>query len=440
MKKTKHIISFFLVFCLLTALLAGCKSEEEDNTFDTSDTSESLEVTDMSDISNLHFYTITNKESGMTIEANSLDYDNRELSMKPSTQGDKQAFQIYKYGENYYIVNKTNGKTLMPNGLSSEEGEKIVITNVNLSSQSQQWKLEKTENGYFKIINSANSLALTEDNGICQTRSGNQDNQLWSIKKIEAPEWNLVWSDEFDGPEINEDNWIYEEGYQRNDELQSYTKDPKNAFIREGYLVIKTIKEPTESTRPNNEGKTTFEYSSASLLTLGKQEWLYGRFEMKAKLPKGQAIWPAFWMCGTTDTWPNNGEIDILELWGGESTDGKIFCNLHWSENGQVTKWFGEHSITLPNNEKFNDKFHTFTLEWDKNQLRFYMDDLLYAAKYIDTPGMERGYRQPHHIWINTAVAPNKWGWGDASINTYPQEYIIDYIRVYQHTKTQKTE
>lgn len=432
MRKLRQIILFFMILSLFTAALPGCKSDDENNSSTSGESSEISEVTGMTDITNLDFYTITNKGSQMNIQTETMDLFNSTLTMKSAAETDEQAYQIYKYGENYFIISKTNGKAIRPSSSSANEGQGIIITNVDLSSKSQQWKLESAGDGYFKIVNCANSLVLTHDGELCQAADGSQDNRLWKIAKTDAPQWQQVWSDEFDGPQINEDNWVYEEGYMRNDELQSYTKDPKNAFIREGCLVIKTIKEPTESKRPDPTGKTTFEYSSASLLTLGKQEWLYGRFEMKAKLPKGQAIWPAYWMCGTQDSWPKNGEIDILEMWGGQDTDGRISCNLHWSENGQYTKWSEVREITLPNNEKFNDKFHTIALEWDENQLRFYMDDLLYAAKYIDTPGMERGYRQPHHLWINTAVAPDKWGWGDASLNTYPQEYVIDYIRVYQ--------
>ncbi len=436
MKKAKIILSLLLLTFIVLSLFSGCDGKGDSSSKPQDDT-----ISDPSEISIHEYYSFTNKETGLNLEAvpiegNAINF----MSMKPAAEGDNQAFQIYKYREGYFIVSKANGKALLPGSNSTVTGRGVQIANIDLSSSFQQWKIEKAEEeGYFKIINCGSSLALTDDEGPRQTTPLVWDAQLWKISKAQSPKWELVWSDEFEGPEINKDNWIYEEGYQRNNELQSYTKDPKNAFIRDGCLVIKTIKEPTPSRYANPEGKKVFEYSSASLLTLGKQEWLYGRFEMKARLPKGQAIWPAFWMCGTQDEWPENGEIDILEMWGGEGTDGRISCNLHWSENGQYTKWSEVREIILPNNEKFNDSFHIFALEWDENQLRFYMDDLLYAAKYINTPGMEKGYRQPHHLWVNTAVAPDEWGWGDASINNYPQEYIIDYIRVYQQQPKTET-
>ena len=142
-------------------------------------------------------------------------------------------------------------------------------------------------------------------------------------------EWQLVWSDEFDGSEINMDNWSYDDptNGRWNQEIQSYTQN--NAYIENGSLIIEARKE--DITEPSGE---TYNYSSAKLITQGKQSWKYGKFEIRAKMPTGQGIWPAIWMmpedepfCGI---WPKCGEIDIMELLG--HIPNKLHGTLHFGE------------------------------------------------------------------------------------------------------------
>ena len=122
-------------------------------------------------------------------------------------------------------------------------------------------------------------------------------------------QWKVVWSDEFNGPAIDKSVWNYEIGLIRNKEPQYYTDRAENSYIENGNLVIETRME-------NYRGAP---YTSASLNTRGRKAFLYGRIEMRARLPKGNAIWPAFWTMGERGRWPRCGEIDIMEMWVGKS-------------------------------------------------------------------------------------------------------------------------
>lgn len=186
--------------------------------------------------------------------------------------------------------------------------------------------------------------------------------------------------------------------------------------------MIKTIKE--------NVGGANF--TSASMNTKGRKFFTFGRIEMRAKLPYGPGIWPAFWMCGENGRWPNNGEIDIMEFWGGTNQDHMIKSNVHWNQNGH-TQW-GAKAYSLSGGKRFADDFHTIGMEWDENALKFYVDGKFHNVFYLNTPLLKDVFTKDFYLWVNTAVNPHtpEWGWQDAYLNTYPQYYTIDYIRVYQ--------
>lgn len=248
--------------------------------------------------------------------------------------------------------------------------------------------------------------------------------------------WTLVWSDEFSGPQIDGSVWSFEKGYLRNNELQNYTDSPNNAYIENGMLIIKTIKEPSFAHNVKDEegnvvGKW-MDFSSASLHSKNKKSFTYGRFEIRAKLPYGNSIWPAFWICGQNGTWPQNGEIDIMEFWGGPDSDHILRSNVHWDDNGH--KQWGGKAYQLSGNEKFADDFHTIGVEWDQEALRFYVDGNFHHVFYLNTPVLQSIFTKPFFLRMNTAISPNVQKWGDAYLNTYPQTFEIDYVRVYQKT------
>lgn len=231
----------------------------------------------------------------------------------------------------------------------------------------------------------------------------------------------LVWQENFDGAEINRDEWSFEKGYIRNNELQFYEDSNKNAFIRNGKLVLRALK-------TNNPQKP---YTSASINTRYGQHFLYGRIEMRAKLPFGQGIWPAFWTLGTdigTVGWPKCGEIDIFELIGGNTVypngDGRIHTNIHTPEpaNNKIGGLFELR------NSSFADDFHIFGINWTEKLLEFYVDNIIFCRWNIeDVPELHK----PHYILLNIAVGGN-WPGPPEDTTVFPQEYVVDWIRYYK--------
>jgi len=174
-----------------------------------------------------------------------------------------------------------------------------------------------------------------------------------------APEWKLVWSDEFDKPGLPDPaKWGYESGFIRNNEQQFYTRERKeNARVEGRMLIIEARKErfrtPDLSLAANDQrrgarSREFAEYTSASLTTRGKVSWSYGRIEVRAKLPSGRGTWPAIWTLGTNSRqvgWPACGEIDIMEFVGFEP--GFIHANIHTRKYNHVQKTGKGSQITI---------------------------------------------------------------------------------------------
>jgi beta-glucanase (GH16 family) len=237
----------------------------------------------------------------------------------------------------------------------------------------------------------------------------------------ELPGWTLVWNDEFDGSEIDRTKWTFDIGGHGwgNNELQAYTERPENARIEDGMLVIEARKE--EFVRRN--------YTSARLKTQGLHAWTYGRVEARMKLPYGNGIWPAFWMLGANidqTPWPASGEIDIMEHIGREPT--RVYGTVHgpgYSGSGGVG-----HFKTISEG-KWSDDFHVYAVEWEPEEIRWYIDDeQFFKLTPSSVPG-EWVYDHPFFILINLAVGGYWPGVPDDS-TVFPQFLLVDYVRVYQ--------
>lgn len=208
---------------------------------------------------------------------------------------------------------------------------------------------------------------------------------------LRADDWKLVWSDEFDAPgHPDPAKWGYEEGFVRNQEAQTYTRDRlENARVEGGHLVITGRKEPF----PVGDKKPTAQYTSASLTTQGKASWTYGRFEVRAKLPRGKGMWPAIWTLGTdipAVNWPRCGEIDIMEFVG--KAPEFIHATLHYSDNGQHASRGGHAPLT-----DSADGFHLYAVEWRPDRMDFSLD----GQTYFTTPlGSAEGnaFQKPHYL------------------------------------------
>lgn len=234
----------------------------------------------------------------------------------------------------------------------------------------------------------------------------------------------LVWQDEFDtNGAPNPDNWIFNIGTGSNgwgnNELQYYTNRTQNIKIEDGLLKITAIKE-------NFMGSA---YTSSRILTKGKFEQKYGRYEARMKMPFGKGLWPAFWMLGAnsdTVTWPQCGEIDIMEYLGSNPTS--VFGTLHGPG------YFGGNAVTkgysLQNN-RFDNDFHVFGIEWGENFINFYVDDVMYNQITPKNVKGEWVFNQPFYIILNMAVGGNYPG-NPTSETIFPQTVLIDYVRVYQ--------
>jgi beta-glucanase (GH16 family) len=239
--------------------------------------------------------------------------------------------------------------------------------------------------------------------------------------------WRLVWSDEFDGTALDLSKWEFEVNARGggNNELQYYVTN--NARVRDGVLFIEAHKEPYTGL----EG--TRDYTSSRIRTRGKGDWLYGRFEVRAKLPKGQGMWPAIWMMPSAERyggWPHSGEIDIMELIGHEPN--KIHGTLHYSRPG------GRHAYTGTDTTlavgTFADDFHVFRLDWEPGVMRWYVDDRLYQTQtnwQSRANSFPAPFDQRFHLILNLAVGGNWPGNPDAT-TAFPQAMLVDYVRVYR--------
>ncbi len=246
-------------------------------------------------------------------------------------------------------------------------------------------------------------------------------------------QYDLVWSDEFDGPEIDDSKWSYDLGDGcdisedlcgwGNNELEYYTDRPENAYIEDGNLVIEAIKEI-----PFYLGQ--HQYTSARMVTKNKGDWKYGRIDVRAKMPIGQGLWPAIWMLPTDNVyggWPKSGEIDIMEYLGHEPE--KVFGTIHYGHDF----WrFNSQGLELEEGN-FHEDFHLFTVYWTEDCIQFQMDgiDVGEANTRSTTLPTTFPFDQEFHMILNVAVGGNLPGNPDASTR-FPQTMEVDFVRVYQ--------
>lgn len=254
---------------------------------------------------------------------------------------------------------------------------------------------------------------------------------------LSAGEWELVWGDEFDYQgQPDPAKWGYEVGFVRNQELQYYTDNRReNARVEDGCLVLEARRE----TFPNpkyQEGDANWqraranaEYTAASLVTLNKASWQYGRIEVRAKLPRGKGVWPAIWMLGTNRSqvgWPRCGEIDIMEFVGKQPD--YVHGTVHYmGEDGKRRMSGGKLKVADP-----CEDFHVYAIEWSAERIDFFFDDNKYFSVALDAAGQgeDNAFRKPFYLLLNFAVG-GSWG-GEPDPGVFPSKYLIDYVRVYR--------
>ena len=232
----------------------------------------------------------------------------------------------------------------------------------------------------------------------------------------------LVWEDDFTAQSLDLNSWTYEigtgSGGWGNNELQYYTD--KNGFLKQGFLVIEAREEYTSGSS----------YSSSRIITKDKRSFQYGRIDIRARMPKGQGYWPALWMLGAnfeSTGWPACGEIDIMEMIGGSETDNVVHGTCHWDNAGNYAGYGGNTTLTTG---VLADEFHVFSIDWDDQFIRWYLDDVEYHVIDISPAGLSE-FQEPFFFIFNVAVGGN-WP-GDPILSTrFPQRMMVDYVRVYQ--------
>lgn len=241
--------------------------------------------------------------------------------------------------------------------------------------------------------------------------------------------YELVWSDEFDYNGLPDKNkWSYDIGNGcpnvcgwGNNELEYYTDSRlENARVGDGYLTISAIKEKFESN----------DYTSARLVTKGKGDWLYGKIEVRAKLPSGKGTWPAIWMLSTDWSyggWPESGEIDIMEHVGYEPD--KIYGTVHTKAYNHSIGTQKGGEVTIPDCE---DEFHIYSIEWTYRQIDFFVDDQKFFT-FVKQEGADKWpFDKRFHLLLNLAVGGDWGGTQGIDESIFPQEMNVDYVRVYQ--------
>lgn len=253
---------------------------------------------------------------------------------------------------------------------------------------------------------------------------------------------NLVWSDEFDGPELNMENWDYQigdgTGYGLpsgwgNNESQYYTDNPKNVKVENGELVITARKESMRGMK----------YTSARIWSKNKVDVKYGRIEARIKMAEGNGLWPAFWMLPTDNVygvWAASGEIDIMEMFGSQPymAVGTLHQGGAWPNNSYRNGFY-----RFEDNRSLADDYHVYAVEWEPTEIRWYIDDIMYTSApadewftlnkagtdVLDKPGAP--FDQRFYIILNFAInGSEKKKVDDTTV--LPADMRVDYVRIYR--------
>ena len=311
--------------------------------------------------------------------------------------------------------NVTNGSAIIPAG-KTETTIQIPVNGDNILEFNEKFKINFSEPENAVLDNNFVFVTILNDDEPLPAEHVSDG----FISPETYPSMNLTWTDEFEGPDINTNAWTFEFGDSGwgNEELQYYSDSEENAKIIDGKLVI------TAKT-----GDPSHQYTSARMITKDKQEFKYGRIDIRAKLPKGQGIWPALWMLGANIDevgWPRCGEIDIMELVGHEPE--KSYGTAHYDKGG----WTHTGSFyTLQNGDIFEDEFHVFSIFWEENSIKWYIDYNKFYEVNKTSVGTSYPFNDSFFFIFNVAVGGLWPGYPDET-TVFPQEMIVDYIRVFQ--------
>ncbi|WP_195958072.1 family 16 glycosylhydrolase [Enterococcus gallinarum] len=283
------------------------------------------------------------------------------------------------------------------------------------------------------------------------------------VEKSES-NYEIIWQEDFDKSELDKDTWSYMPGTVGRSEQQNYTTSKSNVNVENGNLVLSVTKREKEESNPRKPNGRTIKYDSGFINTSGKKDFLYGRIEMKAKLPKGKGAFPAFWLMGTSYGWPGGGEIDIMELIGAPTTERAengetdptdnarqsnqiIYGTPHFYYiNGDVDKDGSYDPYELGGNAKIEDDFwneyHIFGIDWSPERIDWYLDGVIYnSMNLVGNERLEaaaRSINRPQILKLNLATGGD-WA-GDAGdyLADDNTSMTVDWIRWSQNEEQKK--
>ncbi len=390
-------------------------------------------------------YTLVNPHSGKALDisgASTADGANVQIWARNGTGAQQWRLEANNNGT-YSLVNPASGKALDVSNSGTNDGANVQLWSRN-GSGAQQWRLNPVSGDVYTLINANSNKALdvysaaTNDGANVAIWSANGTAaQQWQLVPVGTPPpppnppgYRLVWNDEFDGNGIDGSKWSFENigTGGGNNELQYYTSRPENARTENGHLVIEARKE--NYTGPDG----TRQYTSARLRTLNKGDWTFGRMEARMKLPRGQGMWPAFWMLPTDNkygNWAASGEIDIMEAVNTSASDNRVYGTLHygggWPSNTHTGNAFSPSTSVA-------DNYHTYAVEWEPGAIRWYVDNVQYATQtgwWSAGGAYPAPFDQRFHVLLNLAVG-GQWPGNPDGNTSFPQRMEVDFVRVYQ--------
>ena len=312
------------------------------------------------------------------------------------------------------------------NAMNDSNADGIWETTISMNAGSYEYKFSFDSWTGQEDLSASGNCAITSGTFSNRTLTVQSDMVLnvacWGLCSDCLPEnvdtWSMVWSDEFEGNSLNQQVWSYNIGTGiggwGNNELQYYTNSPNNIDVSNGSLKITARQE-------NFNGSN---YTSSRIITNNLMEFKYGKIESRIKVPIGQGLWPAFWMLGAnfeTASWPQCGEIDIMEHINNESvTNGTV----HWNNNtGHAYK-----GSAVPFDE--ND-FHVYAAIWDSTSVTFELDGHSYFRfPFIESNNTATIFQKEFFLLLNVAVGGN-WPGNPDGTATFPASMEVDYIRIY---------
>lgn len=340
------------------------------------------------------------------------------------------------------------GAATMNSGKRSLEPEKIVLSDesVPLAGETQESVTEKKEEKTEILVAEAekqdekqaakterkNQKVIVKEEKQAEKEAAKEEKTQQKPDTDQKDAYRLVWEDNFDGTELNMDDWNYEyhEPGWVNAEWQEYVDAKENIYIKDGNLVIQPIK--------TIDGNGNAYYTSGRINTQNKHDFTYGKFEARLKVPSGKGFLPAFWMMPTDESfygqWPKCGEIDIMEVLGDNTTTAH--GTLHFGE--PHTQRQGTYQLEKGD---FSSEYHVFTCEWEPGEIRFYVDGNLYFTEndwFTKRNGFGEvaypaPYDQPFYLILNVAVGGSWVGYPDETTEFGENaQMVVDYVRVYQ--------